>query len=501
MNEIEVRDKSGSKVSSLTQEAINIYDELSYTGINTGDMLFIILDPNAVALQAAFYSEGFISWLMGQEYLVTRTGMLSGSFNIYEMVGRMKDGRIIAFLNSRNSDIENTSVIAHVYGHATIMRNNIIEKMSNVSLNEVLDTQEKLNSLKKKIGESELEKIIENAKSLSSLQNRYPDIYKRTEPDTISSDLPPSDEYDVADFVIRNAMLPEQLKDIYNRVLSFFRYLNSGRIKILHESYSTFVQSKLSEYYTKKGEIGKSLEVLDLIEKVANPIYIFSAGNLYSSQFPYSMYMLIDYIFNLEINSDNALLKSIIETYDDTSLLRDYFSVDFLEYFAKKMLNRYSTLDSRIRDDELIGGIVDFVAKVFGENSADIANTILRLPNMKDKDTEEVRKAIDIYVLQTNIFPILYIPKGGYTRYSLSLRQLLPLEKYIQTKYYSEEETRTWKALFTVDNSKTLGALDVVANLLKVPYIQLQTYDEKGKLEEVQIKYGKDKNITRIAKE
>ncbi|MEM3830564.1 MAG: SpoVR family protein [Conexivisphaerales archaeon] len=502
--DIEVRfGRTQQKEEELTKEARNVYDYLvskKELKLKTGDIRFYIIDDNSIASQAAFSVYGFDSWMLGQQYFINK-----GMIKIFEMVDRSKRFEledkeyIIAFLNRGNELPENISTISHVFGHAHVMRNNYLSKHSEVSLDKLLDLRQSMEELEKKIGVKEVEKIIEIGDTLDSLQDYYPDLHKDRDIKYTDS-IPERDTYDIAHFVIENARMPQWKKEAVRNVLSFYQSHINSRIKVIHESFSTFVQYNAIGYYSLNP--GITTKMLQFLNMVASPAYLFtSLIGEGTAQIPYSLYNLFERMYK----ENQMSVYSVVAGMDDVAFLRNYLSKEFvielLEGIIKNPPKLYSIIEqmearglptSEDAVNEVVLKII--LSKLLGwddekTNNSSLDGLIYNIKYHYDDYlfSKNFKDPITLLLVESTP-PILYIPAGGYSNDYLRVIQYLPLSRYLDEDNYTEDELKKIRAYFTVNNKSTLDTFKLVSSLLGSK-IKLQTFDPKdGSEKEIEIK-------------
>ncbi|MEM3830114.1 MAG: SpoVR family protein [Conexivisphaerales archaeon] len=502
--DIEVRfGRTQQKEEELTKEARNIYDYLvskKELKLNTGDLRFYITDD--IASQAAFFVYGFDSWMLGQEYFVNKSML-----KIFEMVDRSKRFEledkeyIIAFLNKGNELPENVSTISHVFGHAHVARNNYLSKRGEVSLDKLLELRQSMEELEKKIGTKEVEKIMEVGDTLASLLDYYPDLHKDKDI-KYNDSVPDRDTYDIANFVVENARMPQWKKEALRNVLSFYQSYINSRIKIIHESFATFVQYNAIDYYSLNP--GISSQMLLFLKLVASPDYLFfSLMENNMIQMPYSLYTLFERMYK----ENQISVYSTVAGMDDVAFLRNYLSKEFVielvDGMIKNPINFYEIIELMkakglpipVQREPFNESVLKLIlSKLLGWDAEKTSNSSL------DGLIYNIRQHYDDYSFYRNFKdpimlllvestpPILYIPTGGYSNGYLRVIQYLPLSRYLDEDNYTEDELKKIRASFTINNKSTLNTFKLVSSLLGSK-IKLHTFDPKdGSEKEIEVK-------------
>ncbi len=462
------------------------------------DVEFRLVDNDTLAEEMALYGDPLPTWYTGQEYIRARRELLGLHASLYEMVGHTQTDQItgktrtIVYLNKGDTEAEILSVISHVYGHLHVQKNNFVAKGSTQNLSKHNYYRRRYRALEEIVGAKEVADVYDTGQTLSSLIDLYPD-FRVDEKDayyTKSPSVPIKDDYNVFDFLMTQANIPDWQREVFGIVRDIYSLMKMARIKIIHEGFATFVEEKCAL------EIGKTdpklgLTLVDHLRAVADPLNtaqlpyalgwralkdIESRWNEGKHGLEYEMLSREEKLtYKREENKGIDKVLQVIELDDDWKFLFSYATKDFLEKYLQETMdaleNIYSTqLSKEEREDMLPDILLGFI---------------------EDQDPDELR--FQLLHRSESYLPSVYIPAGGFNyvpkngrfRGMLLKEDLSLLNRYVkstdekQKKEELEEVKQRFAPYLTLNNDTTYRAMHRIARLIKKP-VYMETIDEDG---------------------
>ncbi len=287
--------KNDSGLEIVVKDGLYIHDEYTKEANKIADYVrdklhlsfdnveFRLVDNDEFAESIALYTDPLPSWHTGQEFVFMHERMSSQQMHLYEMVGhtytRKTDNKpfTLVYINRNNSKGDVLSVIAHVYGHLHMNKNNWLCSRTKADLDVYERYRERYRKLEEKVGSDAVESMYDTAQTLTGLIDIYPDSRPKSEDSYYSTDksVPRTTVYDIYKFVIENARLNPWEKELLDMVYNI-RKNDRGilRTKIMHEGFATFVEEKyvlnkcVEDMQKRKGIKVKLEEAEDEISKL-----------------------------------------------------------------------------------------------------------------------------------------------------------------------------------------------------------------------------------------
>ncbi len=487
--EVKIWVKHGSIIDErYTEEARKIGNFMvNNLGLSFGNVEFTILDNEEFAEKVALYGNPLPTWDAGQEKIVQENSMKYRQGVLFEMVGHKfltlpsKEEYTTVYINQNDTYDEVLSVIAHVYGHLHIMYNNELSNTVNTNSNKHASYRERYRDLESKLGIKTVEKIYDYSQTLSGLLDIFPDFHKSKKDDYYSTErvYPDRDVYDVYKFTLQNVRFNPWEKELLEMVYDINQLNKTGRIKIMHEGFATFVEDKYAAEVAKE-DPSLAFKMRDEILSVAD---VLNEGQL-----PYSIgFRLFKYIekrwnegkhgplYNLlseeekssySKNENNGLKKilEVVKSYTDWELIFSYADLDFFKALSDEIEQKKNMIIDRMYSDRYSKDVLDRI----------------KAANNKKEDPNILRLQL---LLQTeNYGPIIYVPKGSFNGSKLNLRQDLSfIKRYVGVipEQYRDSFKEEISQIFSLDNDYTAASLIRLSNLWGIPIV-LETMDSKG---------------------
>ncbi len=465
-------------------------------GLSFDNAEFRLVNNDDMAESMATYGDPLPTWATGQNYIISRTEMMDLHYSLYEMVGHytydsFSNGRkFIVYINKSDREHEILGVIAHVYGHLHMDKNNFVcaDNLSDLSKHSAL--RRRYRKLEELVGSKEVERVFDLGQTLAGLIDLYPTsrTEKKQEYYSTDKDSPGHDEYDVFDFVLKNVTMLPWEREVLEMVKDIYSTYRTVRVKIMHEGFASFVQEKYAEEVSKT-DIDTGLKMHELLYAIANP--------LNDSQMPYAfglrlfkdiekrwnegkhglVYSQLPRQDRLEYKTDEKRgmekVLDITRSCSDWDFIFKYCDEDFMDKYTKETLDM---LEVELRREA--------VERDEKYEKSWWYKWIMRYTRERT-DPEELK--LELLTRTESYSPTVYIPKGGFNNQEgLTLKQdLSVLDRYVNSTDPDkrEEELAEVKARFaeqlTVTNGFTYAALSRVSNFIKLP-VRLQTIDEEG---------------------
>ena len=338
-------------------------------------------------------------WSYGQSYQYQKISGEMGWSKVYELI--LNNNPSYAFLLETNSDIANTMVIAHCFGHSHFFKNNYLFKQTDRKMvYHAAARAQRIEDYIEKYGIEEVEHVMDIGFALDKHIDWHKGVYRKRYSEECSASsiakksgdefndllggpksakeaeaeraqaFPPSKEADLLWFVTNYSNLPVWKKDILEiiRQESYYFY-PQYYTKIMNEGFASFCHAELM-YLFDDIDPDDHLEFCKIHERVVQP------GSNKLKINPYFLGFSIlndikekwDEKFENGESEINGLQKiyEVVQQEDDVSFLRNYLSQDVadkLKLFAyvkkyNKTSGEYIEVESRDLDD-----IVEFLTK------------------------------------------------------------------------------------------------------------------------------------------
>lgn len=464
------------------------------------DVEFRLVDNDTMAEQMAIYGDPLPTWYTGQEYMRARNQLLGLHSNLYEMVGHVQKDeltnktRTIVYLNKSDTEDEILSVIAHVYGHLHVEKNNFLAKGSKQNIPKHNYYRRRFRALEELVGKKGVEQAFDDAQTLSSLIDLYPDFRPDTKDTyyTQSNKVPVKDEYNVFDFIMEQANMPDWRREIFGMVRDIYSLMKVARIKIIHEGFATFVEEKYA-LERAKTDTKTALRMIDSLRSVADPISdvqmpyamgwrlfkdIETRWNEGKHGLEYEMLSREEKLnYKREENRGIDKVLQVVELEDDWNFLFSYATKDFIMKYMQEAMENLELLYSTYLDEDDRKYRLPFILQNFQD----------------DHDPDDLR--FSLLYRSESYLPSIYIQAGGFnykpprkdtfSRGLLLKEDLSILDRYVRATDPVEKEeelaevTQRFAQYLTLDNENTHKAMHRMAKLLR-RNIYLDTIDQEG---------------------
>jgi len=373
------------RISDLMVEKYKLsYPDIDYHFISLDDMASVVANHGWIIYPR--------TWEEGQNYYLRKLHQILYGESILEIVVESGERNslkapIKAYVNASISDTYKKLVISHVLGHAHIFYNNEIERKFRIKdpISFLYNLTQKINEYEGLYGEDKVQDFIETIKHLSTLIDLYPTPKVKKSIDIKTSKdlerklnliekslrkerkIPPRKEYDILRFLIKYAPLEDWQRDLLKDYRKLFYFLYSGaRIKILHEGFSSLIGMLyfLEDNEISEGEYisfakGVSSSLFEphlgsgLIREGFNPYFLglsllLHALDKYTNE-AYGMEYdwerkwykrirksdLLSIIRNENFEKAWEKILEIARTYDDFTLINQFFDIEFYNKVAR----------------------------------------------------------------------------------------------------------------------------------------------------------------------
>ncbi|MCL4399643.1 SpoVR family protein [Candidatus Parvarchaeota archaeon] len=493
---MEIVVKEGAKVhDGYTKAAREIADfAVDKLHLDFEDVEFRLVDNDEMSEVMALYQDPLPTWETYQNYYMQKSRGEYRYGMLYEIVSHSvidpatNKKKIISYIRNSNKEHEVLSVIAHVYGHLHMDKNNFICKRCGRDLNMDVKRRKRYRELERILGVKTVEEVYDIGKSLASLigidrpksldeeikESR--DEYYDTEPI-----IPRKDEYDAFQFIIDNSEISGWQKELLQMIHDINTDIAMINVMIMHEGFATFVQEKYA-IEKAKTDPAMAMKMEDFLLGIANPInegqlryalgfrlfkYVEECWNkgrhgiLYES-LPESEKK--DYDNHENKGLDKVL--DIVKTKTDWDFIFSYASQEFLEMYTKE-----------VKDN------IEYLKRTLSENNPNFYNIYSHLDALDKKYTyDDITKfKVNLLTGAESYTPPVFIPRGGgnYDREGgLLIKQDMSLiNKYIDGyKKKEEDEENNIYSMLTLDNHRTAATLLRIYGIWKKP-VYLQTID------------------------
>tara|TARA_R110002020_G_scaffold50716_9_gene143392 strand:+ start:114856 stop:116319 length:1464 start_codon:yes stop_codon:yes gene_type:complete len=348
------------KLKNRINKLISLAEEM---GLDFFDVNFEVV-PYEVMLEVTSYGLPTRArhWSYGKSYDYQKISGEMGFSKIYEIV--LNNDPSYAFLLDTNSDIANTMVAAHVFGHSAFFKNNyLFKKTDRKMVYQAAARAQRIEDYIEKYGLEYVEHIMDMGFALDKhidwhkgtyrelygkketvfkkrRAGEFSDILKNKNNGTlkeviVNENFPPHPEHDVLWFLINYGDLNECQKDILSiiREESFYFY-PQYYTKIMNEGFASFIHAELM-YKFDDISPAEHLDFCKIHEKVVQP------GSNRLNINPYFLGFTIFSKIKEEWDkkhengeSDiNGLQKiySIVETEDDISFVHNYLTQEIVD--------------------------------------------------------------------------------------------------------------------------------------------------------------------------
>tara|TARA_A100001011_G_scaffold400058_1_gene512026 strand:+ start:970 stop:2361 length:1392 start_codon:yes stop_codon:yes gene_type:complete len=386
--------------SNLRDRIIKLEDMSKELGLDFFPIKFEVASQ-AVMLEVMSYGLPTRArhWSYGQSYQYQKISGEMGWSKVYELI--LNNDPSYAFLLETNSDIANTMVIAHCFGHSHFFKNNYLFKQTDRKMvYHAASRAQRIENYIEKYGIEEVEHVMDIGFALDKHIDWHKGVYRKRysevalEPsrekksgdefedllgrpnkdlgnyEAENQNFPPNKETDLLWFITNYSNLPNWKRDILEiiRQESYYFYPQYFT-KIMNEGFASYCHAELM-YLFDDIDPEDHLEFCKIHERVVQP------G---SNKLKINPYFLGFSIFNdikkkwdkkhedgeSEINGLQKMYE-IVEEEDDVSFLRNYLSQDVadeLKLFAyvkkySKTSGEYIQVESRDLDD-----IVEYLTK------------------------------------------------------------------------------------------------------------------------------------------
>lgn len=349
--ENEIEDPELTKIAQeISKDCIDKY-KLSYDNVN---FHLVNLDELASIVASHGWFQYPQAWWLGQDYTIQKKAHDLANWRVYEIVapsGVENREPVEAFIYKGNPLYEKKLVMAHVYGHAHVFKNNFTqtEFKPESPLTLLHDFKEAVAKYEEKYGEDAVELILEIADSLSTcidfsfanyeFEKRKPtnieelltpqkDILKELKERGKRKEkiIPPERDPDIFKFLMTHVEMEDWQRELLNYEYLYKRwaYSDSG-VKVLHEGFASLIDfrwgmenkempfSEAFDYLNHRaaGEKG-SIEENPYKLGLAMFLHILKEGN------------------NNDLDKNWEHLLNIVATQTDYTLLDKYFTEEFL---------------------------------------------------------------------------------------------------------------------------------------------------------------------------
>lgn len=336
-------------------------------------------------------------WSYGQSYQYQKISGEMGWSKVYELI--LNNDPSYAFLLETNSDIANTMVAAHCFGHSHFFKNNyLFEETDRKMVYHAAARAQRIEDYIEKYGIDEVEHVMDIGFALdkhidwdrgvfrprySSEEASFREVRSKDEFEDIlgtktighvkvlkNDSFPPHKEYDLLWFLMNYSNIPVWKKDIFEiiRQESYYFYPQYNT-KIMNEGFASFIHAELM-YLFNDTTPDEHLEFCKIHERVVQPGSNKLKINPYFLGFSIlnNIRKIWDEKFENGESDINGLQKiyNVVKEEDDISFLRNYLSEEIisnLKMFAyvkkyNKDSGEYIEVESNKKED-----IIEFLTK------------------------------------------------------------------------------------------------------------------------------------------